>query len=833
VTAGSSVENWALVIGIDKYWSDQATLHGAVHDALRMREWLLDGAGGGVPAEHLVLVLGPRDDDPPGLPFVDATKDKIMIAINDLFTMSSGKGERLFFFYAGHGLTARVDNRDENALVAGDFNAVNTDNSIALRSIWEFFETTQFADQFFFVDACRNMPWENKEFEIGRWTLPRSRDPGADPVQQFILYATSPGLTAAESGDFGNEQGAFTGALLDGLGGTDSAKAWSWERDCYEVRWERLADYVKDRVELEKHPAGGGPDAPLIQVPQDGGARGVAGRDRDPVVASFPPERFEKVVLEVELAPDEVYDIGRVRVLDGIGDTVQDVEAKTGGRPVRFQLEPKTYALRAVAEGYEEGRTEQPVDLYANEKRSISLSTQGSAPTAAGDGAPATADGAAPAPAAAPAEQEAFGATPHLQPGEKPKRGHVVAEVADRLAFVEMRDNTGAVAAEALQRLDEKLDPGFYQIRIVTPEVVGKPFSIALAPGEEEPPPPLECPPLTNDVRRLAEASGANIGADGVVTLNDEKLIAPRRTTILTLAAASAHRGDANGAWLGLDLPQPNGGKTPPHVVLVLDGPHVARTRVRLWRSGDPIPKEASKPQHAAKGVASMVAPAVDEGGHWLSIESAEDAPMVFALTLMHGLPPLIVAHLEPNRTRIFQFVLSGNLGVLRTAEHAQRLVLAGKLAAIEPVARQLAGSAADDPLAACLAGYSLLRLGYAADAGKVADSVIAVAPELADAWVLRGEAAAADHNDARARQAFADAIAAGVPLFGEGLTRLLEGLRASSFFHPRGAVVRHLFQRHLKGTMWSVFVPRTRGNERRLEPGQLVITGADTGFEA
>jgi hypothetical protein len=32
---------------------------------------------------------------------------------------------------------------------------------------------------------------------------------------------------------------------------------------------------------------------------------------------------------------------------------------------------------------------------------------------------------------------------------------------------------------------------------------------------------------------------------------------------------------------------------------------------------------------------------------------------------------------------------------------------------------------------------------------------------------------------------------------------------------------------------MWSVFVPRTRGNERRLEPGQLVITGADTGFEA
>jgi hypothetical protein len=176
---------------------------------------------------------------------------------------------------------------------------------------------------------------------------------------------------------------------------------------------------------------------------------------------------------------------------------------------------------------------------------------------------------------------------------------------------------------------------------------------------------------------------------------------------------------------------------------------------------------------------------------------------------------------------------LSGNLGVLRTAEHAQRLVLAGRLAAIEPVARELAGSAADDPLAACLAGYSLLRLGFPDDAGEVADSVIAVAPELADAGVRRGEAAAAARNDARARQAFADAIAAGVPLFGEGLTRLLEGLRVSNLFHPRGAVVRHLFQRHLRGTMWSVFVPRARGSERRLEHGRLLITGADTGFEA
>jgi hypothetical protein len=209
-------------------------------------------------------------------------------------------------------------------------------------------------------------------------------------------------------------------------------------------------------------------------------------------------------------------------------------------------------------------------------------------------------------------------------------------------------------------------------------------------------------------------------------------------------------------------------------------------------------------------------------------------------------LPSLVVVHLEQDQTRIFQFLLTGAVDVLRTAEQAQRMLLAGRLAAIEPVARQLADHAADDPLAACLAGYSLLRLGHAKDAGKVADAVIAVAPTIADGYVLRGEAAAAMDDDARSRQAFTDAISAGVPLFGEGLTRLVEGLRAWNFLHPRAAIVRHVFQRHLRGTMWSVFVPRARNGkrkleadararegERRLEPGRLLITGADTGFEA
>ena len=97
-------------------------------------------------------------------------------------------------------------------------------------------------------------PWgEGAEFTLGSWTLPRSRDPGVPPVQQFILYATSPKLKAVEVRETeGEEHGAFTAALLAGLRGAGAAKAWSWERNCYEVRWERLADYVKMRIQARR-----------------------------------------------------------------------------------------------------------------------------------------------------------------------------------------------------------------------------------------------------------------------------------------------------------------------------------------------------------------------------------------------------------------------------------------------------------------------------------------------------------------------------------------------------------------------------------------------------
>jgi hypothetical protein len=231
--------------------------------------------------------------------------------------------------------------------VTPGFDEVHTDHSLAIRSLTEHFETMPFKDQFFFLDACRNIPWANREFEIGRWPIPRQRDPGTPPVQQFILYATSPGLKAHES----PWKGAFTGALMEALEGRETSKAWSWERNCYEVRWERLATYANAVMSKRKSDAQKGAAVPVedvpFQIPQDTGSRGVANRDRDALLVSFPQGHFPSLELTVDFELEPPYKRADISVLDAVGQPVVSA-LRVGSGPQSFTLPPKTYAVRAV-----------------------------------------------------------------------------------------------------------------------------------------------------------------------------------------------------------------------------------------------------------------------------------------------------------------------------------------------------------------------------------------------------------------------------------------------------------------------------------------------------
>jgi hypothetical protein len=390
--------NWAVVIGVDQYWTPEACLRGAVRDALKMQEWLLSADGGNVPAENLSLLLSPAEGEAEldiseatgASGSTPATRDNIVLALDELLERSKGRGERFFFYFAGHGATARIDFSNQDSIVPADFTPRLTSKAIPLRSIFEYFQASQFAEQFFFVDACRNIPWEKeeREFRVGPLDVPRRPQPPVPP--QFIMYATAPLLRALELRRPGDEQGVFTSALLDGLRGEGPAKVWDDCTQAYVLRWDRLFQYVDGHVcallARQRSVDEAGPDAatgvevggrdvqprqraegPWPQRPRQAGERG----GENPVLAGFGQRAFPVQPLEVDLEPEEALPEAEIVVGDLGGEVARRSEIEA--LPVRFQLPPKTYSVRAWAAAYRSERPYYPIDLYEPQTLEVRL----------------------------------------------------------------------------------------------------------------------------------------------------------------------------------------------------------------------------------------------------------------------------------------------------------------------------------------------------------------------------------------------------------------------------------------------------------------------------
>ena len=420
--------SWAIVIGIDDYGRQQPTLQAAVYDAEQFAGWLVDRAG--LPEKRVKTLLGrrPKDRARDGSEVVP-TKDNVLRTISEVMSESGGTGENLYFFFSGHGVTARYANREESALVFPGIDKRHPVQTLAVRSIAEFFETTRFKDQFFFIDACRS-PLPTSNAEIGAWQIPRRREPGQAPPQQFILYATSPGRTA-EDATWPREHSAFSKVLMDGLKGHGPAKAWSWERSCYEVRWERLARYVKDRMEGKRTDRAGEVKYPF-QIPQDVGIRGVAGRDRDALLSRPRAGEVEPVKLKLDLEAESVQE-AVVTVVDAVGVAVATAVRVRGSQ--EFSLPPKTYAVKVEASDGRIGRVPSPIELYDESSREITWL-----------------DGDEP------------------ESGERYAPGTLTIQSPDPLAVADVRDETGRVVGVATQKDGCTASPGFYRVRLVGPE---------------------------------------------------------------------------------------------------------------------------------------------------------------------------------------------------------------------------------------------------------------------------------------------------------------------------------------------------------------------------
>ncbi|MEM7013629.1 MAG: caspase family protein, partial [Verrucomicrobiota bacterium] len=94
----TNADHFALVVGIDDYPKFKS-LAGAKQDAKDFAKWLADDEmGGGVPNDNLKLILSKKNPTRPIHDDIDAALDEIFEATDNI------RAERLYFFFAGHGL---------------------------------------------------------------------------------------------------------------------------------------------------------------------------------------------------------------------------------------------------------------------------------------------------------------------------------------------------------------------------------------------------------------------------------------------------------------------------------------------------------------------------------------------------------------------------------------------------------------------------------------------------------------------------------------------------------------------------------------------------------
>ncbi|AVH66049.1 SUMF1/EgtB/PvdO family nonheme iron enzyme [Nostoc sp. 'Peltigera membranacea cyanobiont' N6] len=213
-------KNWAIAIGINQYDYLQP-LNYAKRDALLMQEFLGNEAG----FERIFFF----SDDSPELAGKSTrpTRTNLLRVLRQLFDNPfMGAGDNFWFFFSGHGI--RYADRDYLMPCDGDPEDIEN-TAIAINFVSERLRRCGADNVVLILDACRNEGKKTGE-GIGRQTAEEARQQGVISIFSCIPQEYSYEIEALQ-------QGAFTTALLEGLG---------IQGRCATV--ERLEQYLKFRV---------------------------------------------------------------------------------------------------------------------------------------------------------------------------------------------------------------------------------------------------------------------------------------------------------------------------------------------------------------------------------------------------------------------------------------------------------------------------------------------------------------------------------------------------------------------------------------------------------
>ncbi|MCG2839586.1 caspase family protein [Sandaracinobacter sp. RS1-74] len=342
-------QSLAIVIGIDAYEPEFASLRGAVADAHDIALWLLQS--GEVSANRLHLGLAPTDRSPPlpealaqcraFTPDIDGLDELLcdLLANYEAPAEAKARFPRLIFSFSGHGAISANPVYEAEALGLAGFSGRRWRRALELQSLLQTLRAFPATERLVWIDGCRSAVNADTA-QFGRLADARRGDEAV--LREHVLRATTVGRKAAETGN----RGLFTRHLVEGLKGAGDAKRWDPDlfdgAGGYAVRWNALVDHVANAV-ATSHAA-----ARQQLVSRSGEASGGS----DPLLATFRAETFgaEEVALvavaESGAAADTVLLVGR---RDQSFDEVR--HSTRPGQEVRLRLAPSGWTFAASAPG--------------------------------------------------------------------------------------------------------------------------------------------------------------------------------------------------------------------------------------------------------------------------------------------------------------------------------------------------------------------------------------------------------------------------------------------------------------------------------------------------
>jgi uncharacterized caspase-like protein/predicted GTPase len=213
-------KNWAIVIGIDRYDHLQS-LEYAGKDALRINVFLQQEL------EFDQIFLFTDDSPDIGNKSTRPTLTNLLKVLDDIFAKPfMGAGDNFWFFFSGHG----IPHQGRDYLMPADGYPSNVERTaIAVDYIRDKLRCCGADNVIMILDACRKSSTRAGE-GVGRQSAEAARQMGV-----ISIFSCSPNQYSYEIADL--QQGAFTHALLEGLG---------IRGQCATI--ERLNQYLSQRV---------------------------------------------------------------------------------------------------------------------------------------------------------------------------------------------------------------------------------------------------------------------------------------------------------------------------------------------------------------------------------------------------------------------------------------------------------------------------------------------------------------------------------------------------------------------------------------------------------